>query len=66
MFSDPQLGLARQLGIVFQAPGKSALPVPTVYVVDANGKILFQHVDPNFQQRLKNDVILAAARAFGS
>jgi peroxiredoxin len=65
LFSDPELSLARQLGIAFQAPGKSALPVPTVYVIGANGKILFQHVDPNFQQRLKNDVILAAAKAFG-
>lgn len=54
------------LGIVFQAPGKSTLPVPTVYVLDARGKILFQHVDPKFQQRLDSEVILAVAKAFGA
>ena len=64
LFSDEGLVLARRLGIAFHAPGKRALPVPTVYVVDRRGRILFQHVDPDFQQRLQSRVILAAAEAF--
>ena len=66
LFSDTGLILARALGIVFQAPGKSPLPVPTAYVLDPGGKILFQHIDPDFQQRLESQVILAAAKAFGA
>ena len=66
IYSDAGLALARSLGIVFQKPGKSPLPVPAVYLLDAGGRILFQHVDPNFAERLDPSVILAAAATFGT
>ena len=66
LLADPDLALMRQMGIVFQSPGKQPLPAPSVCVTSRKGDILFQHVDPNFRVRLNNEVILAVARAFKS
>lgn len=40
------------------------LPVPAVFLVDTEGIILFQYVNPNYKVRLKKEIILAAAKAF--
>lgn len=37
------------------------LPHPAVFVVDAEGKVLFAHVNPNYKQRLDPAKILEAA-----
>jgi len=39
------------------------LPVPSVYIIDRKGKILFAHTDPNYKVRMKGDEVLAAAKA---
>lgn len=39
------------------------LPVPAVYLVDTDGKVLFQYVNPNYRERLESDILLAAAKA---
>ncbi|MBZ0269984.1 AhpC/TSA family protein [bacterium] len=39
------------------------LPVPAVFVVDADGVITFSYVNPNYRVRCDPDVVLAAARA---
>jgi len=36
----------------------NTLPVPAVYIVDANGQVVFAHSDPNYRERLGTDVIL--------
>ena len=38
------------------------LPVPAAYVVDANGKIVFAHSNPDYKQRLSGVDLLKAAR----
>lgn len=40
-----------------------ALPVPAVFLVDAEGVIRFSYVDPDYTRRTPAAVILAAARA---
>lgn len=40
-----------------------ALPVPAVYIVDADGTLQFSYVHPDYTVRVPGDVILAAARA---
>lgn len=40
------------------------LPVPAVFLVNPDGTITFQYVHPNYQTRIKSDVLLAAARAY--
>lgn len=42
------------------------LPVPAVIVIGTDGKIRFQHVDPNYRVRLHPDVLLAVAKAEAS
>ena len=63
LFSDAGFDAARAFGIAFQALKKKPLPVPAVFIIGADGKIRFQHVDPNYKVRLHTDVLLAVARA---
>lgn len=62
LLGDPDMKAAAAMGLAFGAPGRQ-LPVPAVYVVDREGKILFQYVNPNYVVRLDPRVLLAVARA---
>lgn len=46
-------------------PGESggALPVPSVFIVDAAGVVQFVYVNPDYRIRLASDLLLAAAKA---
>ena len=77
LFSDADGSLAEAVGIAFQAPEKYAdflsehsgaknegfLPVPAVFVLDQSGKILFEHIDPNYKSRLEAKLLLAVLAA---
>jgi peroxiredoxin len=39
------------------------LPVPSVFVLDRGGKIVFVHADPDYRVRMKGAEVLAAAKA---
>ncbi len=39
------------------------LPVPSVFVLNDRGDIIFEYVNPNYKVRLDNEVLMAAARA---
>ncbi len=39
----------------------NGLPVPSVFIVDAKGKIHFSYVNPDYSVRLGGDVVVAAA-----
>jgi peroxiredoxin len=47
-----------------EASGEShhLLPVPSVFLIDAEGVVRFVHYDPDYEQRLENDALLEAAR----
>lgn len=63
-------GLAFDLGAVtavaYTAYGATlperALPVPAVYLVDADGALVFAHAEADYKKRLSNEELLAAAR----
>lgn len=40
------------------------LPVPAVYLVNPDGLITFQYVNPDYKTRIKSEVLLAAAKAY--
>ena len=40
------------------------LPAPAVYIVDQEGKVNFQYVNPNYRQRISGEILLAAAKTF--
>jgi peroxiredoxin len=42
------------------------LPVPAVFLLDAEGTIVFQYVNPNYAVRLHPDVLLAAVASHAS
>ncbi len=73
LLSDADGTLSRGVGIAFQAPeryserlaevsagkNKGFLPVPAVFVLDTEGTILFEYINPNYQQRLSGAVLMA-------
>jgi peroxiredoxin len=40
------------------------LPVPAVFLLDTDGTILFEYVNPDYRVRIQADVLLAAARSY--
>lgn len=44
--------------------GRAVLPAPAVYILDKNGEVLFNYINPNFKVRLSADLLLAAAKSF--
>ncbi|MBT6147436.1 MAG: redoxin domain-containing protein [Gemmatimonadetes bacterium] len=62
LLSDPQLELAHAYGVAYRPPGKGGLPVPAVFLIDGDGVIQYQYVNPIYKVRLARDVLFAAAR----
>jgi peroxiredoxin len=65
LLSDSKLEMAKAFGIAFQTSDETRkqLPVPSVFIVNKKGKILFSYVNPQYSVRLQPEVIVAAARA---
>ena len=42
------------------------LPVPAVYLVSKRGRVVYQYVNIDFRVRLSGEVLLTAARAYGT
>ena len=52
------------MGSEFTATGgeeRIVLPVPAAYLVDADGKVIFNYVNPDFRIRVSEELLLAAA-----
>jgi peroxiredoxin len=77
LLSDSNGELAKLMGIAFQAPqnyksviikgsegvNSSFLPVPSVFIVDLSGEIEFEHITPNYKNRITNDLLIAVAKS---
>lgn len=78
LLSDADLNAARRFGIAYKGPksydkflpetsgGKNTdklLPVPSVFILNKKGNILFEYINPNFMQRLSAPLLKAAAAA---
>ncbi len=80
LFTDSGGSLAKAMGIAFKAPEKykerlhhysggangGYLPVPSVFVIDANNTIQFEYVNPNYKARLSSAMLLAILRTLKS
>ncbi len=78
LLSDQAGTLSRAVGIAFQAPGHYEkrlkeiqgddadlhLPVPSVFIVNEAGEILFEYINPNYKVRMSSELLLAAAKIF--
>lgn len=76
LFSDGDGKLTKAIGIAFKASDKYAdmldkrsnglndgfLPVPSVFVTDTSGMILFEYINPDFKTRLSAGLLLAVLK----
>jgi peroxiredoxin len=77
LYADKDGTFIQEIGIAFQTPlmvkgyiatkgqkGKTSevLPVPTVMIVNTNGEILFEYINPNYKQRISGDMLLAVLK----
>ncbi len=77
LLSDSTGELSKAVGIAFQAPenyittitkgsegvNSSFLPVPAVFILNTNAEIEFEHITPNFKNRISNDLLIAVAKS---
>lgn len=76
LLSDADLNAAKKFGIAYKGPksydkflpgasgGKNVdklLPVPSVFILNKKGNILFEYINPNMTQRLSSSLMKAAA-----
>jgi peroxiredoxin len=76
LVSDKTGALAKAMGIAFKAPqayeklltpnqGEAAelhLPVPALFLVNEEGEILFEYINPNYKKRISGDLLLSTAK----
>ena len=76
LFADPDGALIQKIGIAFKTPDKSkafiaertklkateVLPVPTVFVLNTKGEILFEYINPNYKTRISPELLLAVLK----
>lgn len=76
IFSDSQMRMAKEFGLAYKAPkrnlkglskssaGKNPgwLPVPAVFVLNTEGIILFEYINPDYSTRLPGGLLLAALK----
>ncbi|WP_250433134.1 peroxiredoxin-like family protein [Hanstruepera flava] len=77
IYADPQAKFIQQVGIGFKTPGMAKmyiakktkmeateiLPVPTVFVVNTSGDILYEYINPNYKVRLSPELLIANLKA---
>lgn len=73
LLSDASGDFSKAVGIAFKAPerygkrlfqvsdgeNKGFLPVPAVFVLDKEGTILFEYINPNYKTRMSADLLMA-------
>jgi len=76
LFSDAKSDLIKAMGIAFKAPERytdkllsfseghnsEVLPVPSAFIVDTDGIILFEYISPNYKQRITSNMLLAVLK----
>jgi len=77
LLSDSKAKLSKAVGLAFQAPenynkylvkgsegvNSSIIPVPTLMILNTKGEILFEHINPNYTERITTELVLAVAKA---
>jgi len=78
LLSDADVTVAKAFGLAFKAPARNddmlmkssngkntdkLLPVPAVIVLDQNGVIKYEHINPNFKERVSGKLLKAVVGA---
>ena len=76
IYADVDAQLIQKIGIAFKASERTQsyiskktigmtteiLPVPTVLIIDPDGKILFEYISPNYKERISSELLLAVLK----
>jgi peroxiredoxin len=76
LLSDADGSFSQAVGIAFKAPDRyenrlfkvsdgqntGHLPVPSVFVLNENGQILFEYINPDYKQRMSAEMLLAVLK----
>ena len=76
LYSDSDGKLIKAIGIAFKAPEKYGpmlskksgglnegfLPVPSAFILDTSGKILFEYINPDYDTRLSSSLLIAVLK----
>jgi peroxiredoxin len=76
LLSDANMALSRAFGLAYEVPDASKerlkkssggmnegmLPVPSVFILNKKGEILFEYVDPDYKKRLKGSLLLSVLK----
>lgn len=76
LLSDANMNVAQQFGIAFNVPESSKerlakssggqnpgqLPVPSVFVFNRQGEILFEYINPDYKKRISGSLLLAVLK----
>lgn len=79
LYSDADTRISQAFGIAFQAPDRKKeqlkhfsnganpgnLPVPSVFLIDRQGYIQFEYINPDYKIRLKSEMLLAVLKVLG-
>jgi len=63
LLSDSEYEGMKAFGIGFEHKRRGMLPVPSVFLVNPEGQITFQYVNPNYRFRLPAKLLIAAAES---
>lgn len=77
LLSDSKGELSKAMGIAFKAPDNyesylskgsegvntNLLPVPAVFIVTTKGIIQFEHINPDYKERISTPLLIAVAKA---
>lgn len=80
LFGDPKCTLMTKIGIAFQTPQSSTkrlleysdglnnniLPVPSVFILNTEGKILFEYINPSYSERISGRLLLNTLKGVGN
>jgi peroxiredoxin len=76
LYSDGEGKFIKAMGLAFKAPDKYSgmlsersngrnsgiLPVPSLFIVDTSGKILFEYINPDYKTRISAGLLLAVLK----
>ena len=80
LYSDASGALIKTMGLAFKAPERyekrldnysdginpGILPVPSLFVVDTDGTIIFEYINPDYKYRISSGMLLAILNQLGN
>ena len=77
VFSDPGSNLIQKMGLGFRTPDSAKdyiekktneiasdiMPVPALMIVDTDGKILFEYINPDYRTRISEKMLIAVLKS---